>query len=105
MSIYVGSVPVGHLYSFSDKFRASLARIAEDGLDMERMAMVLNRDERQARSKIESSKGDAFSTTIIKDFLYGKEDGSQLLQALDELAYYEALRKWSSKQWSDLLKK
>jgi len=72
---------------------------------MERMAMVLNRDERQLRSKIESSKGDAFSTTIITDFLYGKEDGSELRQALSEIDSYEVLRKWSSKQWADLLKK
>lgn len=72
---------------------------------MERMAMVLNRDERQLRSRIESSKGDAFSTIIITDFLYGKEDGSELRQALNEIDDYEILRKWSSKQWADLLKK
>jgi hypothetical protein len=40
---------------------ASLAS-PKEGLDMERMAMVINRDERQLRSKIESSKGDTFST-------------------------------------------
>lgn len=101
----MGSVPVGHLSSFPDKLRASITRIAEEGLDMERMAMVLNRDERQLRSKIESSKGDAFSTTIITDFLYGKEDGSELQQALNEIDDYDVLRKWSSKQWADLLKK
>ena len=105
LAIYVGSVPVGHLTSLPDKIRASLARIAEEGLDMGRMAMVLNRDERQLRSKIESSKGDAFSTTIITDFLYGKEDGSELREALNEIEYYQVLRKWSSKQWADLLKK
>jgi len=105
LAIYVGSVPVRHLASFPDKLRASLARIAEEGLDMGRMAMVLDRDERQLRSKIESSKGDAFSTTIIADFLYGKEDGSELRQALNEIDSYEVLRKWSNKQWTDLLKR
>ena len=101
----MGSVPVEHLASFPDRLRASLARIADEGLDMERVAMVINRDERQLRSKIESSKGDAFSTTIITDFLYGKEDGSELRQALNEIHGYEVLGKWSSKQWTDLLKK
>ena len=105
LAIYVGSVPVEHLSSFPDQLRASLARIAEEGLDMGRMAMVLNRDERQLRSRIESSKGDAFSTTIITDFLYGKEDGSELRHALNEIDAYAVLRKWSSKQWTDLLKK
>ena len=105
LAIYVGSVPVERLSGFPDQLRASLIRIAEEGLDMGRMAMVLNRDERQLRSKIESSKGDAFSTTIITDFLYGKEDGSELRQALNEIDAYEVLRGWSSKQWTDLLKK
>lgn len=72
---------------------------------MERMAMVINRDERQLRSKIESSKGDAFSTTVITDFLYGKEDGSELRQALNDMDKYEILRKWPSTQWARLLKK
>lgn len=101
----MGSVPAEHLASFPDKLRASLTRIAGEGLDMERMAMVINRDERQLRSKIESSKGDAFSVTVITDFLYGKEDGSELRQALNEMDGYKILRKWSSKQWTDLLKK
>lgn len=105
LAIYVGSVPVEHLAGFPERLRASLTRIAEDGLDMERMAMVINRDERQLRSSIESSKGDAFSKTIITDFLYGKEDGSELRQALNEIRGYEILGKWSSKQWTDLLKK
>lgn len=105
LAIYVGSVPVEHLASFPDKLRNSLALIAEKGLDMNRMAMVINRDERQLRSKIESSKGDAFSMTAIADFLYGKEDGSELRQALNEMDSYETLRKWSNEQWANLLKK
>ena len=105
LAIYVGSVPVAHIASFPDKLRASLARIVEEGLDMRRMAMVINRDERQLRSMVESSKGDAFSSTIITDFLYGKEDGSELFQSLNEMDRYEVLRKWSSERWADLLKK
>ena len=105
LAIYVGSVPVEHLASFPEKLRASLARVAEDGLDMERMAMVINRDERQLRSRIEAAKGDVFSSTVITDFLYGKEDGSELSQGLNEMDYYGVLRNWTSKQWSDLLKK
>jgi Zn-dependent M16 (insulinase) family peptidase len=105
LAIYVGSVPAEHLANFPEKLRASLSRIAGEGFDMERMAMVINRDERQLLSKIESSKGDAFSTTVITDFLYGKEDGSDLRQALNEMDSYRVLREWSSNQWADLLKK
>ena len=105
LAIYVGTVPVEQLASFPDRLRASLARIADEGFDMERMAMVINRDERQFRSRIESSKGDAFSTTVIADFLYGREDGSELRQALNQIDNFDALRGWSSNQWADLLRK
>ncbi len=57
----------------------------------------------QLRSKLESSKGDTFSSTVISDFLYGPEDGSELAKAVDDIKQYEELRKWTSKQWTDLL--
>jgi len=47
LPIYVGSVPTEHLSTFNEKLGASLQRIVSEGLDMQRMAMVLNRDERQ----------------------------------------------------------
>jgi hypothetical protein len=46
--IIVGSVPTGELLSFNEKFQMSLRRIVEEGIDMDRMAMVINRDERKA---------------------------------------------------------
>jgi Zn-dependent M16 (insulinase) family peptidase len=105
LPIYIGSVPVEHLDDFDEKLRVSLKRISGEGLDMERMAMVIRRDERQIRSRIESSKGDAFAGSIITDFLYGAEDGSEMRDALDEISGYSILRGWSSQQWADLLKK
>ena len=105
MRVYADGIPVEHLTSFSDRLRSSLARIAEEGLDMERMAMVINRDERQRRRNIESLKGFTFETAVISDFLYGKEDGSELRQVLNEMDNYEVLKKWSKKQWKLRLKK
>ena len=72
---------------------------------MKRMKMVIDRDERQLRSKVESSKGDTFSGTVITDFLYGAEDGSNLGPALDEISRYDVLRTWSSDDWVRLLRK
>lgn len=67
--------------------------------------MVINRDERQLRSKLESAKGDTFSGTVITDFLYGAEDGSEIEASMDEINQYAAVRGWTSKQWTDLLQK
>lgn len=103
--IYAGSVPTEQLDAFDEKLQTSLRRIAGEGFDMERMAMVIDRDERQLRSKVESSKGDVFSGTVITDFLYGKEDGSDLGPALEDISRYEQLRSWTNEDWVKLLKK
>lgn len=49
MPIYVGSVSTENLDTFDQKLKASFQRIVNEGIDMERMAMVINRDERQVR--------------------------------------------------------
>ncbi|OSD05304.1 hypothetical protein PYCCODRAFT_1362169 [Trametes coccinea BRFM310] len=105
LAVYAGAVPIEHLDTFDEKLRDSLRRIADEGLDMDRMAMVINRDERQLRSKIESSQGDMFYRKVLTDFLYGSEDGSDLAPSLDEINRYAQLKKWTSEQWSDLLRK
>ncbi|KAK7463673.1 hypothetical protein VKT23_005614 [Stygiomarasmius scandens] len=105
LPIYIGSVPTAHLDAFDEKLKDSLKRIVKEGIDMERMQMVINRDERQLRSKLESAKGDTFSGTVITDFLYGAEDGSELGPSMDEINQYAEVREWTSKQWTDLLQK
>ncbi|KAH9950492.1 Metalloenzyme, LuxS/M16 peptidase-like protein [Amylocystis lapponica] len=105
LPVYVGSVPTELLDTFDEMLKASLKRIADQGIDMERMSMVINRDERQLRSKVETSKGDIFSGTVIADFLYGSEDGSELGASLDEISQYAELRNWLSNQWADLLRR
>ena len=47
LPIYVESVPTGELLSFNEKLQMSLRKIVKEGIDMDRMAMVINRDERQ----------------------------------------------------------
>lgn len=47
MPVYIGSVPVEELDNFDQKLAASFRRIADDGIDMTRINMVINRDERQ----------------------------------------------------------
>ena len=47
LPIYVESVPTGELLSFNEKLQMSLRRIVKEGIDMHRMAMVINREERQ----------------------------------------------------------
>lgn len=57
------------------------------------------------RSKIESDGGDVFAPTMIGDFLYGRSDGSQIEEALNEIKLYNILRAWSNEQWTDFIQK
>ncbi|KAG6829386.1 hypothetical protein H0H92_004654 [Tricholoma furcatifolium] len=52
LPIYIGSVPTEHLDTFYDKLRGSLQRIVKEGIDMGRMSMVLNREERQSGERL-----------------------------------------------------
>lgn len=47
LPVYVGSVPTPHLDTFHEKLQACFNRIVQEGIDMKRMAMVIDRDERQ----------------------------------------------------------
>jgi hypothetical protein len=47
LSIGMVSVPTGELLGFNEKLQMSLRRIVKEGIDMDRMAMVINREERQ----------------------------------------------------------
>src|SRR5258708_32081476 len=122
LPIYITSVPTKHLDTFNEKLTASLTRIVENGIDMQRMTIVINRNERQVcsqhsncgchltkseqlRRSLESSKGDYFSPTIISDFLYGAEDGSDLDRSMDGIGYHNTLRSWTNSQWAALLSK
>lgn len=49
LPIYVGSVPTEHLATFDTKLKNSLVRIVQEGIDMKRMAAVIDREQRQVR--------------------------------------------------------
>ena len=45
--VSIESVPTGELLSFNEKLEVSMRRIVKEGINMDRMAMVINREERQ----------------------------------------------------------
>lgn len=47
LPVYIGSLPTEHLDTFDAKLSSSFRRIITEGIDMSRMSMVINRDERQ----------------------------------------------------------
>ena len=54
--VYLGSVPTEHLDTLDLKLRKSLEKIVADGLDMERMAIVLKRDRLKVRADLSAQQ-------------------------------------------------
>ncbi|KAH8114457.1 Metalloenzyme, LuxS/M16 peptidase-like protein [Phellopilus nigrolimitatus] len=105
LSIGVSSVPIEHLDTFNEKLKHSLNVIIEDGIDMARMASVIDRDQRQLQSALESNKAYVLSPKVMTDFILGPEDGSELHKTTDESMFYNELRKWTSDKWTALIKR
>jgi hypothetical protein len=47
LALYAGGVPAEHLETLHDEIRKALKNIAESGIEMDRMAMVLKRERRK----------------------------------------------------------
>lgn len=126
LSCYFGSVPTTKVDEIEGLLRDKLKEVVKEGVDMERMAVVIKKERLKLLNSIESSGGDYFSGSVINgkwrfqfrrvmlnlssakptpDFLYGSADGSELPISLAELDRYEELGKWTSQQWTELLDK
>ncbi|ETW86965.1 Metallo peptidase M16 [Heterobasidion irregulare TC 32-1] len=105
LTIYIGDIATANLDTFDQRIMDSFKRIASEGIEMDRMSRVLNREQRQLLNKLEADGGDAFSGALISEALYGRRDGSQIEEALDELKQLAKLRTWTNEQWTALLKK
>ncbi|SPO40740.1 related to Zn2+-dependent endopeptidase, insulinase superfamily [Pseudozyma flocculosa] len=102
---YFSSVPSEHLDEVDDKVVALLAKVADEGIDMDRMRMIIKRDSLKLLSSLETKPADGFSDLIIMDFLYGSKDGKDLHAANDDMTRYDTLAGWTSQQWVEVLRK
>lgn len=62
------------------KFFEVIKAHAEEGFDMERMAMVIENLRQQALSSVESNPHYQFALTALGHFLYGDHEGKVLPQ-------------------------
>lgn len=83
LPVYVGSVPTEHLQDFDSKLKESLRKIARDGFDMERMAMVISRDQRQVYICSDFQAQLSSAKTIIASQQIGEFQGRYILLDCD----------------------
>lgn len=103
---YISDVPAKHLETLAGDVKAKLGKIVkEEGIDMERMGLVIRRDKRKLLGSMESNVSAVLADAVIGDFLYGNVNGDDLAVSFEELEDYEVLEKWSARDWADLLDK
>ncbi|KAK0569478.1 hypothetical protein OC861_000851 [Tilletia horrida] len=102
---YLSSVPTQALDDLDVKLVEVLQKHIDEGIDMDRMKTVLDRDRLQLLNDLESRPADTLADLLQRDFLYGNKDASDLHPAADDLTRLETLRSWTGQQWAELLKK
>ncbi|ORY30613.1 cytoplasm protein, partial [Naematelia encephala] len=106
LQCFIADVPAKYLESIGDMINEKLREIAgKEDIDMERMGLVLRRDKRKLLNYMETSVSSVLANAVIGDFLYGEQTGGELPRAFDDLKDYDALSGWTSKDWTNLLKK
>lgn len=98
-------MPAAALDTLVSTFRAALARIAAEGIDMIRMSTIIERQRLQLLESIETDAAEVLSQTILTDAIFGHEDGSDLGTSLKSMQHYNVLDTWTSAEWSSLLAK
>jgi Zn-dependent M16 (insulinase) family peptidase len=97
------SVETAKLAQVEKRFFEILHEAMEKPLDMQYIKECIERQKRSWKFSTESS-AVPFAEYIISDFLYGRKDGSTLLDVAT-LQEYEALEKWNEGQWKEFIKK
>ena len=105
LTMYAMSVPTELLPSIRDKIIGVMRSVAYAGLDMSRIAMLIEREKLKAMSQMETRAESAMADVIIGDMLFGNPSGSDLASAVNELGRFDDLAGWSAEQWQQLLRR
>lgn len=105
LSINFESVPVEHLDTLEEKLFEVFGNVAKGGIDMERMATVVEVQKNRSLLYAEESPSNLLSFKLINEALYGSLDGKTLKEDAKDLIFYDVVSKWTSDEWVALLKR
>lgn len=97
------SVETENLEKVEQRFFQVLQEAMLKELDMTYIKECIDRQRRTWKFATESS-ASSFAEYVLSDFLYGKRDGSTMLDVAT-LKEYDILEKWTEIQWRDYIKK
>ena len=84
-------------------FQLALADLAQSELDVGRMQDLAQRSIMKNLESLEQEPHDTLHEAVIQNFLYGKNDNSNLEAYLRENRHLESMKSWNSSQWSQIL--
>ena len=105
LAIYFESVPVEHLETLEEDLFNTLHKVSDEGIDMERMTTVVEKQKHRYLLSVEKLPSEIFSQKLINEALYGSLDGKTLTEDVTDLKYYDALSSWTSDEWITLLQR
>ncbi|KAL4808989.1 Metalloenzyme, LuxS/M16 peptidase-like protein [Aspergillus unguis] len=97
------SVETKKLAQVEKRFFEVLKEAMTKDLDMKYLQECIDRQRRTWKFSTESS-ASSFAEYVISDFLFGKKDGSTLLDVAS-LKEYDVLEKWTQDDWRNFIKK
>ncbi|KAG1416659.1 hypothetical protein G6F58_005871 [Rhizopus delemar] len=106
LTFTASSVPIEEMERLPVEFFKTLNRlVAENDIDMSRMATVIEKEILGLLKSAEMDAHDTAAAVAISDFLYGSEDGSSLKESVKDQEYLDTLTKYTAKDWLNVLKK
>lgn len=88
-----------------EKLFEVFGNVAKGGIDMERMATVVEILQNCSLLYVEESPSNVLSMKLINEALYGSLDGKTLKEDAKGLIFYDVVSKWTSDEWVALLKR
>lgn len=104
IEVRFGGVPVNRLEEIVSRAKAILKeQTTVDNFDLQYMRRLINQLKLEHISDTECSPEKLYSVAI-RDFLYGKPDGSGFQAVTENLTFYDELAEWSAEQWCATIK-
>ncbi|KAI8137402.1 Metalloenzyme, LuxS/M16 peptidase-like protein [Fennellomyces sp. T-0311] len=100
------NVPLEEMEGFPAHLVATFKRLVDqEDVDMDRMKTIIEKEMLKVLDGIETDAHDTAAAICISDFLYGKLDGSDLKECVQDQKYLGILGGYQKSDWLDVLKK
>ena len=104
ISFYLSSVETALLEKAEKRLMELFQETCSKPLDMIFLGECIEVERAQLKYQAESAS-QFFSEPIIRDFLFGKRDGSTLRHDLEAMDEYDVVEKWDDAKWRELIRK